>query len=724
MSERNDHSLQPDAANGGPAPAAPATPPPSGTAIIPLLHNPVRDVLFPIFLVVIFTLIVGILASLSSIGCNNYMMLILSYSLLFGAGGMILGGALRVQGQFKPFGIPWTVDAAGGIAAALLAGLVAYSLKPACQFDSKIRITNLPLREPETDSPVTTFVTVETDSNVIIQRGTNKGTLNLNFDDSEPFTVTLRAYKQEGQGYKFLASCEVQFDSRAELAEETKDDTTVYWLREDSPLSFSFDAGYFKLLADSSHNSAVDNIQNTCLKGSFRSTGASLEPATIVTPVHLVHEKIAQVGPRRASLSVFFTKKKLPEPPNSKAALKEVAQTGTSPTNEVLTPPGTGSPVSSDGTAAVKGASQPIKAIAVVAPTGCLDDAATRALVDSFLNGDDLDQDTRRDKIYRNWPEINCYVLPIAVRSDPAVSSLQHSRALKLLINAIINNSTIKDAPLYWQPNGENLRDFKMPLPYIGSEDIQRIFGLIPSDDALIRAEALRFVKLLPVDELERLFRQKLHSLKTMPPDLRGSNEAIDRFAVAGVSLYYNRIVEWLDGSADQTIRNAIDTDFAAGMDWAVDSLFNGRSAKPYEATLLYARGIVEREQKLADESGPLYQATFAKMLVRLKQTEDTYPSRQLHIAQALAFANIPDPALKGVLKQIQSADQLTPPVALDDSSPFNRATPAMYAGPSEDPSTTVGTNAATRDGENLLLRLGDWYFVRGAGKIGWIKKP
>jgi hypothetical protein len=202
--------LQSDAArtsgNSASSETGASSPPPSGAAVIPPGHNPIRETLLPIFLVVFCALIVGLIARWNLFNRNDYIMLILAYSLLFGAGGIVLGGALRVQGQFKPFGIPWTVDAAGGIAAAVIAGLLAYSMKPACSFDSKIQITGIPLHEPDSNGPVKTFVTVETDPNVIIQRGANRGTLNFNFEDGETFSIIMRAYRQEGQQYRFLAA--------------------------------------------------------------------------------------------------------------------------------------------------------------------------------------------------------------------------------------------------------------------------------------------------------------------------------------------------------------------------------------------------------------------------------------------------------------------------------------------------------------------------------------
>jgi hypothetical protein len=668
-------------------------------------------------------LIIGVVARWNLFNCNDYVMLILAYSLLFGAGGIVLGGALRVRGQIKPFGIPWTVDAAGGIAAAVIAGLVAYSMKPACSFDSKLQITDIPLREPDQNGPVKTFVTVEVDSNVEIQRGSNRGTLNFNFGDGNDFGIIVRAYRQEGEHYKFLAACEVKFAHAGDVDLDDTKEKVVYWLKTNAPLSFSFNASYFKLLAEADQNSTVDRDRNTCLQGSFAAGDTKFETTTAITPLRIMREKIARVGPRRGRLGIFFVQNKPAAPVDNKTAVKEVAQT--EPSKEVLTSSGTGGQILPPAPTSAKESSTPVQPVPVTPPPGCLRDANVRVQVDAFLNGDDLDKKTRQEQIYQNWPDINCYVLPIAIGPDRGVSPLQQSRALRLLINAIINNSNVPGDPYYWQSDGPNRRDFKKQLPYVQDSDLQRVFELIPSDDVLIRAEALRLVKLLPVNALERLFKQKLQRLKTTPNDKREPIIKTERFAVAGISLYYNRIVEWLDGTADATTRGSIDIDFAAGMEWASDNYFNARSAKPYEATLLYAKGIVEREQKLTDDAGAsAYRATFTRMITRLKQTEDSYPLRPLHIAQALAFiSNLQDAALTDILKQIRQADQLTPTMALDDSSAFAGKTWMMYAGPKKDLPLAPTTNVSTRDGASILLRFGDWYFVRGNGKIGWITR-
>ena len=337
------------------------------------------------------------------------------------------------------------------------------------------------------------------------------------------------------------------------------------------------------------------------------------EPDTAITPLQIVRDKVAMIGPRSGQMKIFFTKKKLAVPDDTKAAVKRVAQAQVPPSKEVLTSSGTGEATNSPSTAPAK-TEAPAAPPPAAAP-GCLSDATIRASVDAFLNGDDLDKKTRQKQVYANWPDINCYVLPIAEGSNAGVTPLQQSRALKLLINAIINNSQITDDPAYWQADGPNKRDFHKSLPYLQDQDLERIFQLIASEDSVIRAEALRFVKLLPVDGFEHLFKQKLQRLRA---DTKSESKAkTERFAVAGVSLYYIRIVEWLNGAADPTTHAEVAADFTAGLEWASDSYFDRRSAKPYEATLLYAKGIVERELKLTDDGNQAYKTSFASPRTR-----------------------------------------------------------------------------------------------------------
>jgi hypothetical protein len=338
-----------------------------------------------------------------------------------------------------------------------------------------------------------------------------------------------------------------------------------------------------------------------------------------------------------------------------------------------------------------------------------------RDLVDKFLLGEDLDKDQRR-QIYAQWKHIHCYVLPSALNVHAKkVSPFEQSRAIRLLLNAIINNSELDGDLSYWQPSGSNRRDFSRLLPFVLDSDIRVIFNLIPLDDDQVRSEAFRFVKTLPVDSLEKLFRERLSRMNQYQPRER------EKFAIAASYLYYNRVVEWLDVKPDvdrSAIRKAITIELEGAANWTHDKMFDGKSAKPYEAMLLYAKGIVERELPLTDDSG---KASFNSMLRAVWTTDETYPSRFLHIGQALAVVE-GDKLSRDILRHIQSAVPY-PPATLLDANPAFAGSFSMYAGPDRK-YPTLKTKVGTKEGARLLLRLGDWHLVSARKKVGWINRP
>jgi len=731
----------------------------SASDVVERAKSPVRDIILPMVLVIGMFLIVAVVGKVIRLECTSYIALVLTYSLLFGAGGAVLGGALRVQGNLNPFGVPWTVDVAGALGAALLGAAIAFSFKPTCGFTSKLQITDIPLAEPDGNSRVKTFVTVDVDSNLVMQKGHDNQTLNFSFDDDAKFGITIRAYRLENDGYKFLASCKIKFEHAGYVPDLTEaSDELVYRLKGGGmPLALNFNAGYFRLLADADRNATIDRDRNLCLQGVFTVDGKKFQPDVPIAPLQIVREKMGGLGPSVGRLSLYFTKQK-PSP----QTLRQSAQGDAVPANEVLTSPGIGREVEIQRTAppvaaprpqpppapaterpaaatvALAPAAQPQPQQAIMPPKPndrvaaielplpepvCFNDDELRTLVDRFLDGDDLDKQTRQQQVYPKWQKANCYVLPIALNVRQKFPPARQARALRLMIYTIINNSEIPGDLTYWQMEGSNRRDFSRRLPFVQEPDLARIFELVPSPDGPVRAEALRFVRTLPVDPFERLFTQKRPQLGSLPA------EEQERFAVAANSLYYNRIVEWLDASDEEKrdkprIARAIAPEFAKGRDWARDAYFNGRSAKPYEATLLYAKGIVEHEIGLTDDSGqPAFKSTFARMLATLKATEDSYPLRPLHIAQALVFTSVPDRAMSDALRKIQPADSLTPSIALDEKSPFAGKDVPMYAAPRKETALSLGASIGVRDGGYLLLRSGDWYLASARNKIGWIMR-
>jgi hypothetical protein len=186
-------------------------------------------------------------------------------------------------------------------------------------------------------------------------------------------------------------------------------------------------------------------------------------------------------------------------------------------------------------------------------------------------------------------------------------------------------------------------------------------------------------------------------------------------------------LVEWLNlpiatalGS-HPSIQAAVAADLRRGQDWMRDNYFNGRSAKPYEAVLLYGKGIVERELELTGDFG---KASFLLMLDRLRATGEPYPSRPQHIAQALVIAYVspPDgPAALDVLRSFRTAKEINLARYFDDTAPFANKDYGLYAGPRTDLARAPGGPVGPKDMARLLFQSGDWYLVAGRNKIGWI---
>jgi hypothetical protein len=205
------------------------------------------------------------------------------------------------------------------------------------------------------------------------------------------------------------------------------------------------------------------------------------------------------------------------------------------------------------------------------------------------------------------------------------------------------------------------------------------------------------------------------------------TNSNRESVAIGANALYYNRIVEWLNvpDAAKTNMRSAaikdVAKDFAAGQAWVRDDLFSKRSAKPFFAMLLYAKGIVEREMALADDHG---KASFTQMLSTLRSTSEPYPSRAQHIGQALILSSsLPEGTSqqRNALRAVQAATAFDLVRTMDGKDPFTNRSYALSPAPDM---VQTDTQVSVADNARLLLQSGDWYLVNGKGKIGWIHSP
>lgn len=690
--------------------------------------RPLGHVVVPILALLGALLFFTAVSNYFALDCKNYPIMRLAYPLFFGAAGVVLGGAVRLQGKFSLFGFPWTGELVGGVGAAAIGFLIVSMLKvPPCELRHELQITDLPVAQPDREQfqTVKYFVTVEPDPNMDVQisaGSNNKKTLKIAFQGRFSSSLLIRAYQLNGVNYEYLASCEIKFiPPRAEPNDPSS--VTVHRLAPDQQLTLAFNPEYFAQLKAAQTNSTVEQQRNLCLKGQFDADNTNnfiLDFA--ITPLEIKkREKGIFVAENGDEFDLYFETTKPKPISDAKEAAKLAAKVDVNVSGEVLTSAGTGVASSAAAITPVptnvsSSAAVQLNAGAAAPSPGCLSsggDSDTRNAVDRFLLGDDLDKPTRR-QIYTQWSHINCYVLPLIVDVSRGASSQVRARALKLLINAIANNSTQADNLLYWQPNGANKRDFRKMLPFVQQSDLESIFGLVQLDDDLVRGMAVQFIRTLPIDAFERLFRGELAALTASPGSMPKNLQ--QRVAVAASWLYYNRITDWLNGTATAATQKSIAKDFDQSQNWTRD-VFLDVGAKPYSAMEHYGRGIVERELQLDDRGI----ADFTTMLDLLKQTDETYPSRSIHIAQALAIGSGgSDAVVKDILRQIQSAEEPAAATPLDDSPPFAGKTFPLYSGPRQD-YPKLDLSIGSKDRANLLLHEGNWFLVRAPNRIGWI---
>ena len=349
----------------------------------------------------------------------------------------------------------------------------------------------------------------------------------------------------------------------------------------------------------------------------------------------------------------------------------------------------------------------------------CIKDDTLKGQVISYLGGDDLDSKAQFN-LYARWSDISCLPDDIINDDKKRFSAGNQARAIRLLASTVINNSG-QTAKTYWQPLGPK-RDFTKPLPAYFDETLRKsIFALLAADDDTVRAEAIRLIKLVPDDQFETLFQSKLAEMVTWqgPPAVR------ERYAIAANAFYYNRIVEWLNvpDQAKAAQRAAAyaqvsNKDFPNAQQWMRDDFFVGRSSKPFLAMLLYAKGIVEHELESIDDFG---KATFKQMLSTLELTGDPYPSRALHIAQALVLSSdVLKQQEETLLKTVQNATELDVGRVVDQAG-FGTTSYDLFIAPdSRKRSPPESVTASEQPPAQLLLQSADWYLIRKKGKIGW----
>ena len=678
--------------------------------------NVLVTVIFPILLLaallfVVMSIDMGRVVS----PCENYLVIKLIYPFLFGALGVVLGGRITLNGRIPIFGYDWDGRVTGGIAAAVLGFVIALWDQPkTCDPKHELVLQNFLMQKQieRTEGGqkvfrqyISRFDSSDRDIEIVVDKaGDNSRDLKFLFSGKDRFSIHFDFFRRTGAGqYEPVSSCNIEVKTGSPPHSH---DVRQFQLVASQPDRFEleFNPKYFDLLEDALKQGSVDNAGPLCLRGNSRSTEQpNPEQETIVGPIYVSSPSAVWPISIFKSSELWFVVTQVNEQPHVSARTNETSD------GEVVTGPPVAAPTP---------ASTDVKPDAFRPPTQSLTGCATaplepiRAEVDKYISGDDLDR-SRRTAIYSSsGTSLHCYVWSLVSNVDNKTPAVERARALRLVVNAIINNSTKSD-PLYWQPGGANRREFNQDLPYLLAKDYKTVFDLSQTDDVLVRGEAVRFIRDLPVDRFAALFVESGTKLPELPPAQR------ERLGIASAFMYYNRIVEWLDGDTIDSTEaiNSVRSDFDAARRWTTDAVL-GKAAKSYEAMLWYARAIVERERMLTPDKG---KNSFATMITELTGAPEPYPSNYRHIAQALGVSQGGEKSQE-ILTQIETAHSYTPTTLLGDEPNLREASAALYAGPG-DQYRLLAKSVTDRSTARLLLHKGDWYLASGKDWIGWFRR-
>jgi hypothetical protein len=666
-----------------------------------------------------FTVVIPVTSLLSVFGiiayfapyvasCQNAWFITLTYPLVFGAVGAVLGGSIVIEGPIPIFGAKSSMRVLGGLAGVVLGFAIATFAVPSdCEARDSLIIRGVPrtgtVNVVENGAQKKRFYTgyidtTSTISTTVEQHNSIADTVNLRvrFNAANPsrdgFQVKFIYHRSEldnASKYEFAWSCPLTLT----LQEMPSGNVSKYKL-ESSSLTYeiAFNKAFFADVERAIKKGSQDPAEVTCFRGRSKLEGNDPVIEDRVSP-----DFYAARSKRFSERALWYVIEKISKPDDKTPNDKIVAQGSSEepPSDQPKAP-------------ITKIQAAPTEPKASRIEPSCGIDPAIKPNADKYVAGDDLDANARTD-IYNQGSAAYCYIWPIIKNgSDPS----DRARAVRLLANVIINNSLDPSDPTYWQPQGANKRDFSRRLPMLAETDYRAIFDLIRSSDSGIRREATRFVRLLPVDRFAALYNEYAERSNLAPAER-------ERIAIASAFSFYGRIVEWLDASPEDSgkVASQVSADFNASKKWLGKDVL-GESAKAYEAMLWYAKAIVERERIRIDDG----KTSFRQVLDAISNTSEPYPSNPLHLAQAVAIVFAADPATTQLaLRDIRSAEGYPPATLLDTQ--IAQTGPTLFAGPNTNYKRTIAKILSKDGSARVLLRKNDWLFVQNKDQIGWLKR-
>lgn len=729
--------------------------PPPAAEPIRTVDSPFFQVVLPMMAIIGF-LVLTMLAIVwmnPSCALNGYFAPI--FALVFAAAGVLVGGKIGVLLNIPTIkGLGVGVNAVGGVAAAIAGWTIATYSLPRCDvWNSHISIGRIPISQPDRSiNKPDYFVTVSVDPIGAIpslHRPPDffvvNGTLHFRLADTGN-TVLFRLFRKEKFArtpdnadpastnshekavYSYLGDC--RFDIEPARSYRPPAQHVIFFSQQSPQIGLRFRENYLQTYAEKSDLSETGSILNKCVEGYFTEANGNKPEQVFDEPLRFEFRKRSLLGDQELVLS--FARQAAPredlQNPKTLAnatlrSARDENVNSSSGSKEVVGAPGAHaeSVVATAPPAEAAPRATPEPDALLQEKANCIAEENRRRQMLTYLNGSDLDQ-AQRFELYKNWDQLSCLVLPALENTSARFSSRNQGRAMRFLASTIINRSNETNTT-YWQSNSLK-RDFSRSLPsYVENKYIELIVNLVASEDDYVRAEAIRFVKLLPNHQVEKQFQLKLDNLT----DLKRSSKR-EYFTIGANALYYNRIVEWLnipDGAkAEQKVAaiNDISREFGKAQSWMKDDFFIKRSPKPFSAMLYYARAIVERELALTPDLG---KASFAQMLALLRSTNEPYPSRARHIGQALVFsASFPEGSdQRSGLRAVQSATDYDLVRVMDGKDPFSNKKYPLYPVP-DTRVPQMAAQVSADDNARLLLQSGDWHLVSAVGKIGWIYTP
>jgi hypothetical protein len=683
-------------------------------------------------LVVLLIVVLALSSVIQIVGCDNYLAVKLIYPILFGAVGVVLGGQIKLDGKLEIFNVPWAGHLTGGIAAALLGFAITVAAAPTCDARHKLSLAvlNWPIRDSHQSRHYYTTVEIDEGVRVDVDNVSSAGSrydFVFGLPDKNKIQLTFRVFKQDGRNYTEMQSCTLAI-RKLPLPDADKNKTIYKLSSGKTKLEVQYDDAFFGRLE--SPPSVPTDKDSACLIGRGNAKDRT-GPVSIVSPIYLVDQPSA-LGPlgRSGRYDMFVVlntptdesaiarveERELPAdttvpaptqnpapalppaakpqpapapPPPAQATSTERPQPAPAPSAQSSAPP------------APPPAPVPVRRTETPAPCTIAD--SVKKEVDDFVGGtSDLDPKTRRD-IYGNWlAGAHCYVWPM-IANDSTVAAVQ-ARALRLL------NFALKNVDESWQLTSNIRRDFSRDPKPLMRVDFQRIFELAQADDDGVRAEAAGIIRYYPVNSFERLFDEA--QLNVLPAKRK------ERLAVAATYMYYNRITENLTGPVDKpAVKASVAKEFDRAQKWTADSLFTGKTGKPFKAMLLYGRAAVER-WALEDTQTK----NFAAMLDVLRTTSEAYPLRYHHIGQALAIVQAPEQNRQKLLEDLKKIDDYPASTHLGSDTSFKAARYDLYAGPDEKYGK-INDRLEDKTGARMLLHSGDWVLIHATQRIGWIRR-